>query len=152
MVEERGITMENVIYTNTITVEDYNKLIEAVDWGTRNPEKIRMALDRSDFLVGAQIDGQTVDMARVMQDGLQALVMDVIVLPEYQGQRIGKTLMFQIMAYLNEISRNGGIKVNLISAFDRISFYEQFGFVHRTAENRGAGMSLWLEYSEDNAQ
>lgn len=88
-------------------------------------------------------------MARVMQDGLQALVMDVIVLPEYQGQKIGKTMMTKVMEYLNNISHNGGIKVNLISAYNRIGFYEQFGFVHRTAENRGAGMSLWLENREE---
>jgi GNAT superfamily N-acetyltransferase len=148
VVEERGIKM-TITYSNIITVEDYNRLLQAVGWGTRNPEKIQMAIARSDFIVGAQFNGQTIGMARVMQDGLQALVMDVIVLPEYHGKRIGKTMMTKVMEYLNEISRNGGIKVNLISAFDRISFYEQFGFVHRTAENRGAGMSLWLENKED---
>ena len=42
-----------------------------------------MALDRTDFLISAQIDEKTIGMARVVQDGLQALVMDVIVLPEY---------------------------------------------------------------------
>ena len=138
-----------VIYTDTLTVEDYNILHEAVGWGSCNPEKVRMALDRSDFLISAQINEKTVGMARVMQDGLQALVMDVIVLPEYQGQRIGKTMMERVMDYLTEISRGGGIKVTLISAVDRVSFYGQFDFEPRPSENRGPGMTLWLENKDD---
>ena len=138
-----------VIYTNTLTVEDYNILHKAVGWGSCNPDKVRMALDRSDFLISAQVNEKTVGMARVMQDGLQALVMDVIVLPEYHGQRIGKTMMERVMEYLNGISCGGGIKVTLISAVDRVSFYEQFGFERRPNENRGPGMTLWLDNRED---
>ena len=134
-----------VKYTNTLTVEDYNMLRDAVGWGSCNPEKVRMALDRSDFLISAKINGKTIGMARVIQDGLQALVMDVIVLPEYQGQRIGKTMMKRVMEYLNEISRGGGIFINLMSAIDRDGFYGQFGFERRPNEKRGPGMTLWLD-------
>ena len=136
-------------YTDTLTVENYNILHEAVGWGVRNPQKVRMALDRSDFLISAQLNGKAIGMARVMQDGLQALVMDVIVLPEYQGQGIGKTMMERVMNYLNEISRGGGIKLTLISAVERVSFYEQFGFERRPDEKRGPGMTLWLDSKED---
>ena len=138
-----------VTYTDNLTVEDYNRLHESVGWGSRNPEKVRMALDRSDFLISAQVNEKTVGMARVMQDGLQALVMDAIVLPEYQGQRIGKTMMEHVMDYLTKISRGGGIKVTLISAADRVGFYGQFGFEPRPSENRGPGMTLWLDNKED---
>ena len=114
----------NITYKNTVAFEDYNVLVEAVGWGTRNPKQVRMALERSDFLISAQIDNKTIGMARVIQDGLQALVMDVIVLPEYQGRGIGKELMKYVMEYL---SRDGGIFVNLMSAQGREGFYEQFG-------------------------
>jgi N-acetylglutamate synthase-like GNAT family acetyltransferase len=138
----------SITYTNTITIEEYNFLIEAVGWGTRNTERVQMALERSDFLIAAQIDGKTIGMARVLQDGLQALVMDVVVLPEHQGQSIGKTLMGYVMEYLNDASHNGGLFVNLMCAVDREGFYEQFGFERRPNEKRGPGMTQWLEKKE----
>ena len=147
MVKERGSMM--VTYINMLTVEDYNMLRKAVGWGSCNPTKVRMALDRSDFLISAQINGKTVGMARVIQDGLQALVMDVIVLLEYQRQRIGKIMMERLMEYLNGISRGGGIFINLMSAIDRDGFYGQFGFESRHNEKRGPGMTLWLDNKED---
>ena len=61
-----------VTYTDTLTVEDYNILREAVGWGSCNPTKVRMALDRSDFIISAQLDGKTVGMARVI-DGISSL-------------------------------------------------------------------------------
>ena len=138
----------NVVYTKTLSVKDYNMLREAVGWGSYNPDKVRMALDRSDFVIAAQINEKTIGMARVIQDGLQALIMDVIVLPEYQGQGIGKTMMERVMEYLNDISHGGGIFVNLMSAIDRDGFYGQFGFERRPNEKRGPGMTLWLEKKE----
>ena len=134
----------NITYKNTVAFEDYNVLVEAVGWGTRNPEQVRMALKRSDFLISAQMDNKTIGMARVIKDGLQALVMDVIVLPEYQGCGIGKELMKYVMEYLDDLSRSGGIFVNLMSAQGREGFYEKFGFVRRPNENRGPGMTKWI--------
>ena len=134
----------NITYKNTVAFEDYNVLVEAVGWGTRNPEQVRMALKRSDFLISAQMDNKTIGMARVIQDGLQALVMDVIVLPEYQGRGIGKKLMKYVMDYLDDLSRSGGIFVNLMSAQGREGFYEQFGFERRPNEKRGPGMTKWI--------
>ena len=135
----------NIIYVYTITVEEYNTLIEAVGWGTRHPERVRLAIERSDFFIAAQIGNQTIGMARVVQDGLQALVMDVVVLPEYQGKGIGKTLMVHVMEYLETASQGGGLFVNLMSAVDRVGFYEQFGFERRPNDKRGPGMTKWIE-------
>ena len=134
----------NITYTDTLSVEDYNMLHEAVGWGGCDPRKVRMALDRSDFIVAAQTGGKTIGMARVIQDGLQALIMDVIVLPVYQMQGIGKAMMQRVMEYLNEQSRDGALLVNLMSAFGRAGFYEQFGFERRPSEQRGPGMTLTL--------
>jgi len=135
----------NIIYVYTITVEEYNTLIEAVGWGTRHPERVRLAIERSDFIIVAQNGNQTIGMARVVQDGLQALVMDVVVLPEYHGRGIGKTLMVYVMEYLETASQEGGLFVNLMSAVDKVSFYEQFGFESRPNEKRGPGMTQWVE-------
>ena len=135
----------NISYVNTISVEDYNKLHIAVGWGARDPGKVREALGRTDFLVAARTDGKTIGMARVIQDGLQALIMDVIVTPEYQRQGIGKAMMTRLMDYLGEQSRSGGLLVNLMSAINREGFYGQFGFERRPSEKRGPGMTLWVD-------
>ena len=141
--------MMNVIYTNMLTVEAYNALHKSVGWDTCKPERVQMALGRADFLSAAYVENKAIGMARVMHDGLQALVMDVIVKPEYQGKGIGKTLMTYVMEYLADLSQDGGIKVNLISAPDKVGFYEQFGFIKRPTENLGPGMTLWLEKKVD---
>jgi GNAT superfamily N-acetyltransferase len=139
----------NITYINNISVEDFNILHEAVGWGACKPEKINTALERSDFIVAAQIENQIIGMARVIQDGLQALVMDVIVLPEYQSRGIGKELMSHVMEYLDSLSQDSGIFVNLMSAQGREGFYEQFGFECRPNEKRGSGMTKWIEKKED---
>jgi len=133
-----------ITYTDHITVEDYNMLREAVAWGTYKPDKIRLALSRSDFLTVAQEDGKTIGMARVMYDGLQALIMDVIVLPAYQGQGVGKALMTNVMKFLDERSQDGEIFVNLMSALGKDGFYVPFGFERRPNDKRGPGMTQTL--------
>ena len=130
-----------ITYTDHITVEDYNMLREAVAWESRKPDKIRLALGRSDFLTIAQADGNTIGMARVVYDGLQALILDVIVLPAYQGQGIGKALMTNVMKFLDDLSQDGEIFVNLMAALGKDGFYVPFGFECRPNDKRGPGMT-----------
>jgi len=139
----------DVDYIHQISIEDYNRLRVAVGWNAYKPEKVGIALKRSDFITVAQIENQTIGMARVIQDGLQALVMDVIVLPEYQNRGIGKELMKQVMDYLDNISREGGLFVNLMSAQNREGFYERYGFEKRPNERRGSGKTQWIEAKEE---
>ena len=139
----------NIVFTNRLSIDDYNKLRESVGWGVCETDRVTMALTRSDYIIVAESDGETVGAARVMHDGLQALIMDVMVLPEYQGRGVGKALMEHVMEYLDEISRHDGIFVNLMSAVGREGFYEQFGFTRRPGENRGPGMTLWFAPQRD---
>ena len=142
----------NITYTNTITPEEFNALRKAVGWGECKPERIHMAIERSDFLIAAQTDGQAVGMARVIHDGLQALIMDVIVMPEHQGQGIGKAMMARVMEYLGDVSRDGGIKINLMTAPDKVGFYERLGFERRPNEKLGPGMTQWIEKEDQPCQ
>ena len=133
-----------ITYTNSITVEEYNNLREAVGWGGCVPERVQTALARSDYLIVARDGLRAVGMARVMHDGVQALVMDVTVHPDYQGLGIGKTMMRSVMAFLEALSSGGGIFVNLMSALGKDGFYEKFGFDRRPNETRGPGMTQWI--------
>ena len=136
-----------VTYVNTITAEDFNKLRKSVGWTEISARRAKTGIDNSAFIVAAICEGKTVGMARVVSDGgYIALIVDVIVLPEYQGKGIGKTMMNMVMQYINNSIISGeGIFVNLMAAKDKEPFYKKFGFIERPNEKYGAGMTLWIQ-------
>jgi len=140
MKREEFISM-HITYQNLITVEDYNALRSAVGWAAYDIERARFALERSDFIAVAQIGGQAIGMARVIHDGVQAMIMDVIVAPEHQRQGIGRALMARVMDYLGELARGGEIKAHLMAVSGKEEFYEKFGFFKRPQGRYGCGMT-----------
>ena len=133
----------DITYTNTISVEDYNKLRKSAGWLELQPEQIEIGLKNSAFIVIAKDGENTVGMARIVSDGgYVVFIVDVIVLPEYQHKGIGKTMMGKIMEYVNSNLKDGyWIQVDLMAAKGRESFYEQFGFGKRPNERFGCGMT-----------
>jgi len=135
-----------VTYVNSITAGDFNKLRASVGWPEITAEKAKTGIDNSAFIVAAECEGKTVGLARVVSDGgYVALIADVIVLPEYQGKGIGKTMMNMVMQYIyNSIGSGERVLVSLMAAKGKESFYKKFGFIERPNENYGAGMTLWI--------
>lgn len=136
-----------ITYTDTITVEDYNMLRASAGWSVIHPEQAEAGLKGSALLIAAKDGERIVGTARLVWDGgYAALIKDVLVLPEYQGQSIGTALMTQIMDYLNSRLKPGySIQVDLMAAKDKEGFYEKFGFAKRPRDNRGAGMDMWIK-------
>ena len=137
-----------ITYTDAITPEDYNALRVAVGWLGCEPDRARNALARSDFIVTAQLNCKVIGMGRVVHDGMVALITDVIVLPEYQKQGIGRALMGKIMEYLDELSQGGEIKAHLMSLSGMEPFYEKFGFFARPQGRYGHGMTKLIHIQE----
>ena len=134
-----------VEYGNDLSVDDYSMLRQSVEWSEIPGELIRQAIDRSDYIISAKTEGITIGMARLITDGTQALIMDVILHPNYQGYGIGKTMMRNVMEFLNSSLRDGQhILVNLNATKGRESFYTQFGFEIRPTERFGMGMAQWI--------
>ena len=131
-------------YTNTISVDDYNRLRDAVGWRLIAPAQAKAGLDNSASYIIAAVDGeQTVGMARLIMDGgHSAFIEDVIVLPEFQRQGIGTYMMERIMSHLRSMLQEGyWFSVVLIAAQGKEPFYEKFGFIARPNATYGAGMS-----------
>jgi len=130
----------NVVYSNELSVEDYCRLRKSVDFYDIPKEHVERALDKSDFITAAIVDNITVGMARIIEDGTQMLVMDVVVDPEYQGNGIGRGLMEQIRNYIENTDYDRMI-VNLITDETKTAFYGKLGY------QKEEGMRLWLERS-----
>jgi len=136
----------SIVYTNTISVEDYNALRASAGWSVIHPEQAQAGLEGSTFIITACDDDKTVGAARLVWDGgCAALIKDMLVLPEYQGKGIGTEMMEQLLSYLKANMRPGwGISVDLMAATEKEPFYEKFGFVSRPRDRRGAGMDMWI--------
>jgi uncharacterized glyoxalase superfamily protein PhnB/GNAT superfamily N-acetyltransferase len=120
------------------TLEEYDHLIGAVGW-TKHPQSMQAALQNSVFAVVAldtRADPPTaVGMVRVVGDGARFFyIQDVAVLPAYQGQRIGTSMMQVVMTQLRAIAPQGWASIGLFTR--KPKFYERFGF------QSGLGMSM----------
>ena len=136
----------NINYVNEISVEDYNYIRKSVGWNPIEEKQAITGLKNSMFLTVAMNDTKVVGMARVVGDGgYIIIIVDVIVLPEYQGNGIGKTMMLKVMEHINgSLKADQGVFVNLMSAKGRESFYSQFGFEIRPNDKVGCGMTQWI--------
>lgn len=133
-------------YQMSISPEDYNRLREAVGWERLVPEQAAAGLAHSALVLGCYDQGSAVGTARIIWDrGGVACLSDVMVLPQYQGQGIGRELVQRAVAYLrSQLKQGWKIKLILVAAKGRESFYESLGFVARPNQRSGAGMELWL--------
>ncbi len=122
--------------------ERYSALFESTGWNAEyhlSPRELTEALGRSWFLTCAW-DGETLaGSGRVISDGVfHALIVDVIVLPEYQGRGIG----IAIMRRLIEQCRAHSIRdVQLFCAKGKAGFYQRLGFRARPEEAPGMDLS-----------
>ena len=141
----------NITYTNQISVQDYNALRKSVGWAELEENQAQTGINNSIFIISALVGDKTVGITRVVGDGgYIAVVVDVIVLPEYQGNGIGKTMMQKAMEFIKgSIKEEQFVFVNLMAAKDREHFYEQFGFEIRPNEKVGAGMTQWVYHEPE---
>ncbi len=89
----------------------------------RDPEQLRRAFEASYAMVFVFDAEKLIGMARALCDGqYQAAIYDVVLLPEYQGRGIGKSMMKLIHDQLPVEN------VILYAVPDKVGFYEKCGF------------------------
>lgn len=137
---------EKITYTNNISVEAYNSLRKSVDWIQLAEKRAAIALGNSFYLCVAMSGNTPVGMVRIVSDGgYTYFITDVIVRPGYQGKHVGMELISRAMDYIQkDVLEGETVMVSLMSAFERETFYKQFGFHQRPFENHGSGMSVWV--------
>ena len=85
-------------------------------------------------------------MIRLLWNGdYCAYITDVVVDDDYRGQGIAGHMLRQTMKHLEDTMEEGfAVKLFLMAAVGRESFYEQFGFERRRNETGGAAMDMWV--------
>ena len=136
---------QNYEITKTRSPEEYMKMGEAVGWGLFPLEEAQAGLENS-YIWCIRDNGTPIGLGRVIWDhGYVMYIADIIVMPEYQGQGLGRVLMENVMDFIHEQLKPGyRFMVSLSSAKDKQDFYKKFGFVERPNEDVGPGMHQWF--------
>ena len=113
-----------------LTAEQFTALWESV-WGNApTMEQVSLALENTLFTVSICDGEKCVAMARMIGDmGLCCYIKDVVVHPDYQGRGLGRTIIDELLRFVNEHGISGtSVFVELAAMPDKVPFYERFGF------------------------
>lgn len=112
------------------SVEDYLQLRREAGLSSKSAEAATVGLGNSLFSLTV-FDGSTlIGMGRIIGDGGAFFqIVDIAVNPEYQGRGLGKLVMKELMAYLDQHTYEGSY-VSLIADEPANKLYEKFGFTY----------------------
>ena len=129
----------------TPTATEFNMLTKLVGWGTRENNIVEEALKNTLYSLCVYDVDKLIGYGRIIGDKTIFLyIQDIIVIPEYQGKKIGTGIMNKLIEKINEYKKiNSEIRTYLGASKGKESFYEKFGFVSRPNEELGAGMILY---------
>ena len=116
----------SIVFSDTLVGIDWEKLADVshrAPLGERESAALREAFANSSICCFVFDGGELVGTGRALSDGVwHTLVVDVVLLPEYQGQGLGKA----IMKFLADRSQSP--KLMLYSAPGKEGFYAKIGY------------------------
>jgi len=109
-------------------------------WNDKGPERMKSIFDNRWKNIIAYLDDHPVGYAGLISDhNVYALIVDMMVAPDYQKKGIGKSLMTKI---IKECKENDIKVIKLISSENGKKLYESFDF--DICPNEAPGMMLKL--------
>jgi GNAT superfamily N-acetyltransferase len=118
--------------------DQFWKLFQTTGWNENyqlSPDELMQALRSSWYLFGAYDGERLVGFGRLVGDGVvHAMIYELIVLPEYQGQGIGGKILERLTGKCHEV---GVRDIQLFCARGKRKFYEKRGFVARPDDAPG---------------
>ncbi len=100
------------------------ELFEIVGWGIRDKREIEISFKKSSITYFAIEKNEIIGFGRTVDDGkYYALIVDIVVHPDYQLQGIGKTLVTEIKNKLV-----GYEFITLTAAPNKNEFYDKLGW------------------------
>lgn len=114
------------------TINEYWDLFNTTGWNNEykfTPIDLERAIEKSWYALSAFDSGKLIGFGRVLADGVHhALIVDLIVHPQYQGYGIGSLLLERLVAKCKEENIRD---IQLFAAADKYEFYEKHGFEQR---------------------
>ncbi len=111
---------------------DYWILFNTTDWNNEykfTPADLKKAIGNSWHALSAFDSDKLIGFGRVIADGVHhALIVDIIVHPQYQGKGIGSLLLEKLVKKCREANIRD---IQLFAAADKYRFYEKHGFEKR---------------------
>ena len=118
------------IVENVLTPEDFVRFRTATFFDDIPLPHATRALKNGLVNVSALCDGELVGMGRLVGDGaMYWYLQEIIVLPEYQGQGIGRKIVNYLVEYAILHSSTGKFTtIGGVSAKGKEGFYQKLGF------------------------
>ena len=120
--------MIKITKETSVSLDDVLHLYQAVGWTnyTNQPQMLEQALSHSLATYLARDGEKIVGLVRLIGDGFSSVfVQDLIVLPTYQRQGIGSTLMKQALSDYKDIYQ---IQLATEESEKTLGFYRSLGF------------------------
>lgn len=126
---------------NILSYKDYYRLRESVGWTNFSKEQAENALKNSLYTIAVVENNEVIAMGRLIGDGQYYLIVDVIVHPDFQKQKIGTSILDRLLKYVEDHTPAGGrSSVQLTAEKGKEPFYEALGFKRIPHEFCGSGM------------
>ena len=120
--------MIKITKETSVSLDDVLHLYQAVGWTnyTNQPQMLAQALTHSLAIYLARDGEKIVGLVRLIGDGFSSVfVQDLIVLPTYQRQGIGSTLMKQALADYKDAYQ---VQLATEESEKTLGFYRSLGF------------------------
>ena len=120
--------MIKITKETSVSLDDVLHLYQAVGWTnyTNQPQMLSRALSHSLAIYLARYGEEIVGLVRLIGDGFSSVfVQDLIVLPTYQRQGIGSTLMKQALSDYKDTYQ---IQLATEQTEKNLEFYRSLGF------------------------
>lgn len=118
----------NFLTNKNINLKQLINLYQSVGWTayTEKPELLQQAVHNSLYVLGAFDHDQLIGLIRVVGDGLTIIyIQDLLVLPAYQNQGIGSTLINRVRQEFRHVRQQ--VLLTMEEPETR-AFYEKNGF------------------------
>lgn len=133
-----GETQKIIFREELPEIEKYWNLFQTTGWNQRynfSKQDLNDAIQTSWYAVSIYNSVNLIGFGRVIADGIHhALIVDMIIHPEYQGQGLGGKLLNKLV---DKCKENKIRDIQLFSAKDKYVFYEKNGFKSRPVNAPG---------------
>lgn len=130
------------ISRDIIPQDIYQDLRRRCGLSLKDNKAAQMGLVNSLYSISLIVNNQIIGMGRLIGDGgCFCQVVDICVVPEFQGVGLGKVIMENLVQYIkNELPKS--CYVSLIADGNASFLYEQFGFRDTLPCSRGMFLTL----------